>query len=294
MTQQQKPQQWYANVNGVQYGPFDVAQMRGMAAEGRVGPEDLVWAEGMASWTPAKSVGGLYGQAVPVAPIGAPAPAAALHYYGPPGPGAGVCSLPDDPGPFEMVGKATVAGWTGRAAASPLAFYFVKVARAQNSHFAYGGGLFGALLSEAFKKPDADVRTCSLAELPAGARDFLDPKGKLAARDVVVLPKGAVRLVKFARVNNQYTVTAGADAFPVTTGMFSKGKARQTLAQMGWTLDQEVMATAPPIHGASFGRSDPSEVPTGPSRGRRLLYVVIAILILVAVIWLQVYLADQR
>lgn len=47
---------WYALVNGQQYGPTDEVGMRQWVQDGRVGPDDLVWATGMDDWAPTREV----------------------------------------------------------------------------------------------------------------------------------------------------------------------------------------------------------------------------------------------
>jgi hypothetical protein len=48
--------QWYYTQKGQQAGPVDEAQLRGLLAGGQVGPQDLVWKDGLANWQPASSV----------------------------------------------------------------------------------------------------------------------------------------------------------------------------------------------------------------------------------------------
>jgi len=47
---------WYYSENGRQAGPVTAAALREMASSGRLGPQDLVWREGMADWRPASTV----------------------------------------------------------------------------------------------------------------------------------------------------------------------------------------------------------------------------------------------
>lgn len=44
------PTTYFLHVDGQQYGPMDVAAVRGLIQQGRVGAETLVWAEGMETW----------------------------------------------------------------------------------------------------------------------------------------------------------------------------------------------------------------------------------------------------
>ena len=44
--------EWFYGKDGQQYGPIDEATLRARIATGEVGPRDLIWSEGMATWTP--------------------------------------------------------------------------------------------------------------------------------------------------------------------------------------------------------------------------------------------------
>jgi hypothetical protein len=50
---------WYYASSGVQNGPVSEAELRSLAASGRLLPSDLVWRDGMPSWQPAAAVPGL-------------------------------------------------------------------------------------------------------------------------------------------------------------------------------------------------------------------------------------------
>lgn len=47
---------YYAVGNSQQQGPVDLATLQRLIAGGQVGPNDLVWRDGMADWVPASSV----------------------------------------------------------------------------------------------------------------------------------------------------------------------------------------------------------------------------------------------
>lgn len=55
--------QWYCGVGGRRYGPVTEEEVRRWIAEGRVGPTDYVWSEGMADWSYAGAVFGAAGGA---------------------------------------------------------------------------------------------------------------------------------------------------------------------------------------------------------------------------------------
>jgi hypothetical protein len=105
---------WFYTSNGQQAGPVSADALRQFAAVGRVRASDLVWSEGMASWTPAGQVPGL----LPAMPAGAiappPLPARPLGYHVPPPPPPGS----GDPAmrwllPVDRSGWAIAAGYFG-------------------------------------------------------------------------------------------------------------------------------------------------------------------------------------
>ena len=77
--------QWYYGSSAGQHGPVDENELRAMIASGGVGPQTLVWRDGMRDWVPLQSIPEFGMQQQPVAPYHAP-------YGGPPGyyPGAPV------------------------------------------------------------------------------------------------------------------------------------------------------------------------------------------------------------
>lgn len=54
--------QWYCYVGGKQHGPLSEAVLRSWIQQGRLGRSDLVWTAGMADWTAASEVPGLFAQ----------------------------------------------------------------------------------------------------------------------------------------------------------------------------------------------------------------------------------------
>lgn len=51
-----RPARWFHLEDERQVGPLDLAEMRRLVLEGRVGPDTFVWADGMPDWRPAKRV----------------------------------------------------------------------------------------------------------------------------------------------------------------------------------------------------------------------------------------------
>lgn len=53
---------WYYKTNGQQFGPVTSAQLKKLADDQTIGPNDLVRKEGMRDWFPASQVRGLFGK----------------------------------------------------------------------------------------------------------------------------------------------------------------------------------------------------------------------------------------
>lgn len=69
--------EWHYAIGGERAGPVEPAELRGLAAAGRLGPDDLVWKPGLAEWVPARTVRGLFpGPLPPPLPLPVAAPAA--------------------------------------------------------------------------------------------------------------------------------------------------------------------------------------------------------------------------
>lgn len=64
------PIEWHYSRHGQRFGPCSAADLTQMAVDGRIGPDDLIWKEGMAEWKPARKVKGLF----PTALAGGPPP----------------------------------------------------------------------------------------------------------------------------------------------------------------------------------------------------------------------------
>jgi hypothetical protein len=155
--------------------------------------------------------------------------------------------------------------------------------RSQHKNY-YGGGLIGALIAAAMTAAD-DTRTCCVGELPPAVRAQLDPKGKRLDRDVIVLPREAVRLLKPGAINSVFHVHVAYEKVTVDTSLFRKGKIKRFLAENGWYLNQELIPTAAPIHGFGFGR-----YPGGPGRskggmsGSAITLLVIGVVLLILIV----------
>jgi TM2 domain-containing membrane protein YozV len=60
-----EPRIWFYSVNGQESGPVSARELKGLAAEHRLRPTDLVWKDGMSEWKPAAKVGGLFATGEP-------------------------------------------------------------------------------------------------------------------------------------------------------------------------------------------------------------------------------------
>ena len=193
--------------------------------------------------------------------------------------------IAQDTGPFHKIGgQFSVPGakFMGPAVASPRAVYLVKAARQQSG---YGGGLVGVMLSAALSKENA-ISTCQVKDLPAGTQAALDPKGKMRETDVVVLACNTVSYVKAGSVNNAITITIGTEKFSVITGVFSVGKCKRQLQDMGWKLNTPLSPTVAPIH----NMQSPAEATKadGPGLAKRVALIAGAVLLIILVIVLRV------
>ncbi len=65
--------EWYYAKNNQQHGPVTGQELRAMVERGELGPNDLVWKDGMAEWTPASRIHGLFGEEPAAAPPPPPA-----------------------------------------------------------------------------------------------------------------------------------------------------------------------------------------------------------------------------
>jgi hypothetical protein len=74
--------QWYYGSSAGQTGPVEEGELRALIASGGVGPETLVWRDGMREWLPLQSVPELQGNTVN--PYVAPGPGAYVPGYYPP------------------------------------------------------------------------------------------------------------------------------------------------------------------------------------------------------------------
>lgn len=98
---------WYYLRGGQQVGPVPFASLQQAVAGGQVGPQDMVWQEGMGDWQPASNIPGLVGGGggnAGASPVGAP-------YGAPPG-------APYGAPPLGYAGGATGQDFSGKAIGS--------------------------------------------------------------------------------------------------------------------------------------------------------------------------------
>lgn len=82
--------QWYYAVDEVRHGPLSSQDLKSLALEGKLKPEDIVWNETLPNWVPAGQLKGLFavtppapiiaGPAIPAGPPPLPAQAAEWYY----------------------------------------------------------------------------------------------------------------------------------------------------------------------------------------------------------------------
>jgi len=112
--------QWYYARDDKQHGPVTAAELKQLAASGRLHAVDLIWREGMEEWTPAGRLKGLFpdarpgvgaGYGISTQPPGASSPGAAGH--------AGALHLGLEP--EELLSATPSAPLFGVGAAQPFA-----------------------------------------------------------------------------------------------------------------------------------------------------------------------------
>jgi hypothetical protein len=112
--------QWYYAHQGQQSGPVSTEQIKQLAASGQLQPSDMVWKQGMAAWSPANTVEGLFAGAPGALPPGTP-PVPPASRTQPGGyPVAMRFTLPDwSPGAWVILGSVALVvvslffKWTG-------------------------------------------------------------------------------------------------------------------------------------------------------------------------------------
>jgi len=93
--------EWHYAKGNQRLGPISTEELKAMAQEGRLSPDDMIWKKGMAAWTPANSTKGLF-------PSTAEPPPLPRHEEGPPP------LPPSGPGPMGSSAQAGSRGDQGR------------------------------------------------------------------------------------------------------------------------------------------------------------------------------------
>ncbi len=111
--------QWFHAQDGRQNGPVSEEELRHLVSSGTVGPDDLVWCDGMSEWVPVKTLA----QFAPPAPsqvpppparnMVPPPPATASPYQPPASPMAARAPFGIRPGGDIDIGEALSLGWQG-------------------------------------------------------------------------------------------------------------------------------------------------------------------------------------
>jgi hypothetical protein len=255
--------EWWCAIGGERRGPVSEAQVRAMAADGRLARTDLVWNAAASRWDKANRVRGLF-------PPPAPAPART------PGedPVTPESVAAGDVGPFlKLSERFSIRGgswWQGWVFVSPRAFYLIKL------DVAAGPGLgseLEMLLARALSRYD-DVRSCRVSELPPQVVSELDPLGVCHAKDVIILPREAVSMVAASVWAGGVVVHCGRQKFVLVVERLALGGARAIVTEMGWAFGTAIVPTAPAIHGAGYRREGPGRNPMAPTLLIRIAYGV--------------------
>ena len=111
--------QWFHAQDGHQNGPVSAEELRHLVSSGTVGPDDLVWCDGMPEWVPVKTLA----QFAPPAPnqipppparsVAPPPPATANPYQPPASPMAARAPFGIRAGGDIDIGEALSLGWQG-------------------------------------------------------------------------------------------------------------------------------------------------------------------------------------
>lgn len=94
---------WYCSVNGQQFGPAGEEQIKAWLQEARIGPNTLVWTEGMAGWQPLSATPLWQG-------VAGPPPATPPAYPSPSGPPAP--SVPSVPSQGRAIAGMVLGIWS--------------------------------------------------------------------------------------------------------------------------------------------------------------------------------------
>ncbi len=102
--------QWHYSRGGKQCGPVSAAELKRLAASGELFQTDMVWTEGMAAWSPATSVRGLFSSnAVPT--HAAPPPLPHNPPTQSPTSGTGICVFCRKPMPADAIQCSSCRNW---------------------------------------------------------------------------------------------------------------------------------------------------------------------------------------
>ena len=137
------------------------------------------------------------------------------------------------------------------------------------------------MLSAALGKDDA-LSTCTAGDLPPTIRKLMDPKGKLSGKDVVIIPRATVSMVK-RTWSGSLLVIAGSDEFKLSTGFF--GRKSKAMVRQGWQLNTQLTPTVAPVHDM---RAPEDRVVKTKPLWLKVLLVAGAIIILVLVIVVRI------
>lgn len=264
---------WYLAEVGRVVGPFSAKDLLARREAGELPRHAMVRRDKSNDWLPIASLAEAAStppsQTEPLAYSPPPVMSAASVV-------AAASVVPDD-GPFLAVGQDFTANgrrWDGSVFVSPLAFYCVKDAcklgewaeaacvlvpvlvvggflakttfgpdpQFSTSTFSvsfmltiWGATRLAAFLGRRLKKDD--FRTCTVADLPAPMRAWLDPDGARSAKDVIVLPREVVRSIWMPAASGTLRISLGGVTVSTLTNTLRNGPLRKFLALHGWAFN---------------------------------------------------------
>ena len=156
--------EWFYSQAGQQKGPVSREALGQLAANGPIGPADLVWTAGMPAWQPAGQVAGLFAAAPAGGPPPLPPQGVPIGYAGPPPYGAHPGQRLGDDAAVRMLlpvgrsGWAIAAGYLGLISVllvpAPLALVCAVLAirdiRRHPDRHGMGRAVFGLIMGSLF------------------------------------------------------------------------------------------------------------------------------------------------
>jgi hypothetical protein len=258
--------EWYRQLDGRKAGPFTIDQLRAWVTKGSMPPDELVGREGIITWVPVSSV---LTDAEDAGPITREPP----------------FRVGADPGPFRLIARQFhVNGhwYGGRVVASDQAIYLLKASWTNRGALipSLFGGLLGRLIFTWVMGPSGPpdrLWSCRTTELTGPLRQLLDPAGKHAERDVIVLARQSVPLVEASAWTGRLEAYVGRERFAIPVGRLGLGDVKRVMEAGGWSFDRPRPTTAAPSFRVGTDEHDAGE--HGSPFRRRLLGTLVGVVI---------------